>query len=62
MIRNPGPDLEQAQKYGGVKPVNGIPTLECFWLQYYLPVIKHYPFHYFNSLSKQYMFVALFKN
>jgi hypothetical protein len=26
-IGNPGPDLEQAQKCGGVKWINGIPTL-----------------------------------
>ena len=26
-VRNPGPDLGQAQKCGGVKPVNGIPAL-----------------------------------
>jgi hypothetical protein len=26
-VVNPGPALGQAHKYGGVKPVNGIPTL-----------------------------------
>jgi len=25
-VGNPGPDLGQAQKYGGVKLANGIPT------------------------------------
>ena len=28
-VGNPGPGMGQAQKYDGVKPVNGIPTL--FW-------------------------------
>ena len=27
---NPGPGLGQAQRYGGVEPVNGIPTLLVF--------------------------------
>jgi hypothetical protein len=26
-VGNPDPGLEQEQKWGGVKPVNGIPTL-----------------------------------
>jgi hypothetical protein len=26
-VGNPGPNLEQAQRFGEVKPVNGIPTL-----------------------------------
>jgi len=26
-VVNPGPGLGQALKYGGVKPINGIPTL-----------------------------------
>ena len=26
-VGNPGPDLVQAQKCGGIKPVNEIPTL-----------------------------------
>ena len=26
-VGNPGPGFGQAQKYDGVKPVNGIPTL-----------------------------------
>ena len=26
-VGNPDPDLRQVQKYGGVKPFNGIPTL-----------------------------------
>ena len=31
-VRNPDPDLEQAQKCGGFEPVNGAPTLpsQCF--------------------------------
>ena len=30
-IGNAGPGLGQAQKYGGVKPVNGIPTLPSWY-------------------------------
>jgi hypothetical protein len=26
-VGNPGPNLEQEQTFGGIKPVNGIPTL-----------------------------------
>lgn len=33
-VEKPGPGLEQAQKYGGVKPVNGIPIL-VFFLGYF---------------------------
>jgi len=29
---NPGPGLGQARKYGGVKPLNGIPTVHLLMI------------------------------
>ena len=31
-VGNPGPGLVQAQKWGGIKPVNGFPTLSSYHL------------------------------
>jgi hypothetical protein len=31
-VGNPGPAIGQAQKYGGVKPVNGIPILSFIYV------------------------------
>jgi hypothetical protein len=37
-VGNPDPGLEQEQKWGGVKPVNGIPTHS--WIFYSVSSLK----------------------
>jgi len=50
-VANPGPGLGQEQKYGGVKPINGIPALPLLAIGYptarqIYTIKKHAQFHF----------------